>query len=120
MAVCASVKTLVRRHEWIGDLFSVLAVALLFATVWAALQYYDLIWNWILHNNPLIAVPAVGGAVVLDVVLIYGLLCAGSHRCEDDKCFRTFRGRRHGNSPSLASAFGSWVKHMERVGKLHR
>jgi hypothetical protein len=120
MTVCASVKTLVRRHEWIGDLFSVLAVALLFATVWAALQYYDPLWNWIVRNNPLIAMPVVVAAAVLDVALIYSLLCAGSQRCEDGKCFRTFRGRRHGGSPSLGSAFGHWVKHMERVGKVHR
>ena len=64
--------------------------------------------------------PVVVAAAVLDVALIYSLLCAGSQRCEDGKCFRTFRGRRHGGSPSLGSAFGHWVKHMERVGKVHR
>lgn len=120
MTVCASVKTIVRRHEWVGDMFSILAVGLLFATVWVALQYYDPLWDWVTHTGPLIAIPAVVVAIVLDLFLVYGLLCAGSQRCEDDKCFRTFRGRRHGNSPSLGSAFGHWLKHMERVGKLHR
>ena len=119
MTVCASVKTLVRRHEWIGDLFSVLAVALLFATVWAALQYYDPLWNWIVHNNPLIAMPVVVAAAVLDVALTRRELrrVDGHERNRgDDAC----RGRRHGGSPSLGSAFGHWVKHMERVGKVHR
>ena len=120
VTVCTSVKTLVRHHEWVADLFSVLAVALLFATIWAIIQFYDPVWSWILHTNPLIAMPVIVGAAVVDVLLIYGLLCAGSRRCEDEQCFRTFRGRRHGNGPSLGAAFGQWVKHMERVGKQHR
>lgn len=117
MTVCTSVKTLVDRHEWIADLFSVMAVALLFGTVWAIAQYYEPIWAWIRHN-PLVAVPSVVAAGIADVALIYTLLCAGSQRCEDGKCFRTFRGRRHGSSGG--GAFSNWLKHMERVGKFHR
>ena len=119
MSVCSPVKDLVRRHEWIGDLFSVLAVALFFATIWAGSQYYDQVWNWINHK-PEIALPLVTGSLIVDVILIYGLLCAGSQRCEDGKCFRTFRGRRHGQSGSVFSAASHWLKHMERVGKIHR
>lgn len=117
MTVCTSVKTAVDRHEWIADLFSVMAVALLFGTVWALIQYYDNIWAWIRHA-PLVAMPVVVLAAITDILVIYGLLCAGSQRCEDGKCFRTFRGRRHG-SPG-GNAFSHWLKHMERVGKFHR
>jgi len=119
MAVCASVKTLVQRHEWVADVFSLLAVALLFGTVWAATEYFDWVLGWI-SDKPLVAMPLVVGALIADVVLIYSLLCAGSQRCEDGKCFRTFRGRRHGSSGSPFSAFSSWLKHIERVGKVHR
>jgi len=117
MTVCTSVKTLTSRHEWLADMFSILAVALLFGTIWASIQFYDSLWEWIRHY-PLVAMPGLVIAAVVDVVLIYALLCAGSARCEDGKCFRTFRGRRHGSHGE--SAFSHWLKHMERVGKLHR
>lgn len=119
MSVCSPIKDMVRRHEWIGDLFSVLAVALFFATVWALSQYYGEIWSWIGHQ-PLIGIPVAIGVLVLDLTLMFGLLCAGSQRCEDGQCFRTFRGRRHGQSGSVFSAAGHWLKHLERVGKVHR
>jgi hypothetical protein len=119
VTVCSSVKTLVQRHEWLADLFSVLAVVLLFATIWAATQYFDAALAWI-AAKPLLAAPVIVGGLIADVWLIFGLLCAGSQRCEDGKCFRTFRGRRHGQAGSPFSAFSHWVKHMERVGKVHR
>lgn len=119
VSVCTPLKDLVRRHEWIGDLFSVLAVGLFFATAWAASQFYGEVWSWIGHQ-PLVAIPVSVGGLLLVLVLIYGLLCAGSQRCEDGQCFRTFRGRRHGQSGSFFSAAGSWLKHLERVGKVHR
>lgn len=119
MSLCYRVKTYARAHEWIADTFSLLAVALLFGTVWAALEYYQAITVWISHNVVL-HTPAVVGAIALDVFLIFGFICIGSARCpEGEGCFRTFRGRRHG-SPGMGTALRNWIHHIENVGKSHR
>jgi hypothetical protein len=120
MSICSTVKGYTRRHEWLADFFSLLAVAVLFATVWAAIEFNGPVLEW-MRDNAALHVPAVVGALALDVALIFGLLCAGSQRCPEgsDDCFRTFRGRRHG-SPSLFTAFGNWIDHIEHVGKKHR
>ena len=118
MSVCANVKSYARRHEWIADLFSLLAVALLFASVWAILQYYGAILGW-LRQDALLHTLALVAAVGLDVLLIFGLLCVGSARCGEEGCFRTFRGRRHG-AGSVGKAFTNWLHHMEHVGRRHR
>ena len=120
MAVCKEIKTFSRNHDRIADFFSLLAVALLFASVWATLEYYQQVVDWLrqdmLFNGALLI-----AALVLDVFLILGLLAVGSARFgeDDEKCFGTFRGRRNYNG-SPVGIFRVWVNHMESVGKKHR
>lgn len=118
MSVCTNIKNYSRRHEWIADVFSVLAVVVLFATIWVVLEYYSVIFSW-MTENMFLHFPLVIAAIGLDVFVIFGFLCIGSTRCENDGCFRTFRGRRHG-AGSMGKAFKSWLHHMEHVGKRHR
>jgi len=120
MTVCKEIKNFSRTHERIADFFSLLSVALLFGTVWATLQYHRLVLDWLrqdVFQNGAILV----AALVVDVLLILGLLAVGSSRFgkENEKCFGTFRGRRHYNG-SPVGIFGAWVRHMENVGKKHR
>jgi hypothetical protein len=119
MTVCKDIKTFSRSHEHIADLFSLLAVVLLFATVWALLEYHQLVLDWWRHGmllNSLILV----AALALVVFLILGFLAIGSARFgeQDEKCFGTFRGRRNTGEP--LGAFRAWLHHMENVGKKHR
>jgi hypothetical protein len=118
MSVCDNIKIVTRRHEWVADLFSVLAVALLFASIWAVLEYNAVLLDW-MRQRALLHTPVVVGAGVLDVFVIFGLLCVGATHCEGEGCFRTFRGRRHG-AGSLGKVFSSWLHHMEHVGRKHR
>ena len=120
MTVCKDIKTFSRAHEHIADLFSVLALVLLFATVWAVLEYYQVILEWWRHSIGLNSAILVA-ALVADVFLILGLLAVGSARFGDDdeRCFGTFRGRRS-NRGEPFGAFRAWLHHMENVGKKHR
>ena len=120
MSVCSSIKSYALKHEWLADLFSVLAVVLLFATVWAALTYNTVILAWLLEDVVL-HVPLAALFVVIDMAMILLLLSIGSiaqHPTEKG-CFHTFKGRRHGGI-SLYNAFSNWLHHMEHVGKKHR
>jgi hypothetical protein len=119
MAVCKNIKSFSRHHERLADLFSLLALTLLFGSIWATLRYHQAVtlWlqdNWVLHSALLVA------ALVADVFLILAFLAIGSARfgAEDERCFGTFRGRRNGGSP--IDAVRNWVLHMEHVGKRHR
>jgi len=120
MSICTTVKNYTRGREWLADFFSLLAVTLLFASIWVLIDYHLTVLDW-MHENVVLRVPVVIGAIALDVTLIFGLLCAGSQRCPagSDDCFRTFRGRRHGG-PSVYAAFQNWLHHMENVSKKHR
>ena len=121
MSVCSNVKGFMRHHEHIADLFSLLGVALFFGTIWVAIDFQTLAFEWmkqnvILHGSAIIA------ALIFDVFLIFMFLNIGSSRFSeegDDTCFHTFRGRRHGG-PSLGAAFNNWLDHMEHVNKKHR
>ncbi len=119
MTVCKDVKAFSRTHERIADFFSLLAVALLFASIWAITRYYQAVSVWLLHDvllNGAILVTV----VVVDVLLIFGLLAVGSSRFgdENERCFGTFRGRRnHSGSDGI---FSTWLSHMENVSKKHR
>jgi hypothetical protein len=119
MSVCKDIKSFSRAHEHIADLFSLLAVVLLFATVWAVLEYHQLVLEWWRHSVLVNSVILVA-VLVADVFLILGLLAVGSSRFGDDdeKCFGTFRGRRNTREP--LGAFRAWLNHMENVGKKHR
>jgi hypothetical protein len=119
MTVCKDVKTFSRTHERIADFFSLLAVVVLFASIWAVTQYYQLVSVWLLHNV-LVHGAILVGVVILDVLLIVALLAVGSARfsADDDRCFGTFRGRR--NYTNAGGIFSTWLSHMENVGKKHR
>ena len=121
MSVCTKVKGFARHHEHVADLFSAMAVALLFATIWTAIEYQAVLFEW-MGENVILHGSAVVAGLVLDVLLIFVFLNIGSSRfsaSEEDSCFGTFRGRRHGG-PSLGTAFSNWVDHMENVSKKHR
>jgi type VI protein secretion system component VasK len=119
MTVCKDVKNFSRTHERIADFFSVLAVALLFASIWAVTHYYQIVSVWLLHDVLLHGAILVA-AVVLNVLVIVALLAVGSARysTDDERCFGTFQGRRH--HTSSGGIFSSWLSHMENVGKKHR
>lgn len=119
MPVCNQINKFSRTHEHIADFFSLLAVALLFGSIWAILQYYVPVSDWIRHD-PVWHTVLIAGALVLDVLLILSFLAIGSARFgeEGERCFGTFAGRR--NQTSSTSIFSSWLKHMENVGKKHR
>ncbi len=120
MSVCKNIKGYTRRHEWLADLFSLLAAVLFFGTLYLGVAYHAPILNWI-SRDLIIYTPIAVGAIVLDVFLIFFFLNIGSARLaeEDEGCFQTFKGRRAGNG-SVSSMFTSWLRHMEHVGKKHR
>lgn len=119
MGVCGSIRSYSRRHEWVGNVFSLLAVVLIFGTVWASLHFYQPLANWI-GENIILHAALLGLALVVEVLLVLAFLSIGSTREgeEDESCFATFQGRRNGGSP--ISAFRNWLHHMEHVGKKHR
>ncbi len=121
MSVCSKIKGFTRHHERIADFFSLLAVALLFGTIWAGITYQQTLFHW-MHENVILHGSAVVLAIVIDVFMIILLLSIGSSRFAEDgsgSCFRTFKGRRHGGS-SLGTAFKNWIDHIEHVNKKHR
>jgi hypothetical protein len=121
MTVYSEIKGFGRHHEHIADFFSLLAVALFFATIWVAIQYQGVLFEW-MQENIILHVPAMVLALCFDVLFIIALLAVGSSRFsdeEDDTSFRTFKGRRHGG-PSVGTAFSNWLDHMEHVNKKHR
>ncbi len=117
MSVCRQIRSYSRHHEWVGNLFSLVAVVLIFATVWATLEYYLAITSWLSHN-PVINGAILAAAIALEILVIVALLSIGSSRADEveERCFASFTGRR-GESLSL---FRSWLHHMENVGKKHR
>ena len=121
MTVCARIKGYTRAHEWIADLSSLLGVALLFGSIWLAIEYQALVFQQI-ATNPLVSGPLLLLLLLVDVFLVFFLLNIGSARfaeSDDDRCFHTFRGRRHGGG-SLGSAVHNWIDHLEHVNKKHR
>ena len=119
MPVCKDIKTFSRTNEIIADLFSLLAVALLFASVWATLEFYQPAMHW-LSGNYVLRIPLLVIGLALNAFAILALLAVGSARFgeQDEHCFGTFRGRR--SRHSAKGIFSHWVEHMENVGKKHR
>jgi hypothetical protein len=121
MSFCSRVKWFARNNERVADFFSLLAVVIFFSTIYVAIQYYSPLLSW-MKANVVLHVPMVVGAILLLVGLIFFFLAIGASRfndSEDEACFRTFRGRRHGG-PSIGSVFHTWIDHMEHVNKKHR
>ncbi|PLY15399.1 MAG: cell division protein BolA [Sedimenticola sp.] len=121
MSVCSRIKGFTRHHEHIADLFSLLAVVLLFASIWFAIDYQGVIFHW-MKENVIINGSLMILAIVVVVFMIFALLNIGSARFSEgdtDACFGTFKGRRHGGT-SIGSALKNWVNHIEHVNKKHR
>jgi hypothetical protein len=104
----------------VADLFSLMAVALLFGTLYLVVSNYSDVISW-MKTDAVIHVPMVIAVLILDLLLIYLFLNIGAARFEDEEvgCFHTFQGRRSG-SGSIGNLFSSWVHHMEQVGRKHR
>ncbi|MES9812824.1 MAG: cell division protein BolA [Candidatus Thiodiazotropha sp.] len=120
MSVCKSLKGYTRKHERLADIFSLLAVALLFGTLYIVLAYHTPIVSW-LKKDAVIHVPIAMALLLFDIFIIYMCLNIGAARFadEDESCFHTFKGRRAG-SGSVGVMFNNWLHHMEQVGKKHR
>ena len=99
-----------------------MAVVLLFASIWVAIDYQYRIIDWVQVNVPLHG-SLLALAALADMLLIFLLLTMGAQRFygaeTDGGCFQTFRGRRNGGA-SLGTAVRNWIGHMEQVGKKHR
>jgi hypothetical protein len=120
MSVCKNLKGYVRDHEQVADFFSLLAVVLLFGSLYLATVYYGPLLSW-MQQNAILHVPAIVSLLLLDVLLIFLCLSIGAARFgeEEESCFHTFRGRR-GGSGSLGMMFNGWLHHIEQVGRKHR
>jgi amino acid transporter len=103
-----------------ADLFSLLAIALLFGSLYLGTVYYGSLLSWMRHDTVL-HLPALIALLALDVFLIFFFLNIGSARYgeEGEGCFHTFAGRRTG-SGSVGLMFNSWLHHIEQVGRKHR
>lgn len=119
MGICRQIRSYSSHHEWVGNLFSLMAVVLIFATVWASLHFYIDLMYWLRADPILNSVLLVAG-FSLDAFLIMACLSIGSAQAgeADEPCFGTFQGRRSGATP--ISAMRIWLHHMENVGKKHR
>jgi hypothetical protein len=120
MSVCKDLKGYARRHEWIADFFSLLAILLLFGSLYLGAIYYSPMLSW-MKTDAILHVPMVVATLILDVFLIFMFLSIGSARYgeEGEGCFHTFPGRRSG-SGSVGLMFNSWLHHIEQVGRKHR
>jgi hypothetical protein len=120
MSVCKNIKGFTRKHQWLADLFALLAVAILFGSLYTVLAYHSPILNW-LFQNLFVHAPLAVGTLLFEMVLIFFLLNISTVTYTDDDvgCFHTFRGRRTG-SGSLGKVFNGWLHHIEFLGKKHR
>ena len=120
MAVCKEIKSFSRTHERIADLFSLMAVILLFGSVWVDPDPLPAGAGMDQPRNVLLHTSLVVGALVLNVFLIFAFLAVGASRFsgDDERCFGTFAGRR--SQRSKVGLFSAWIGHMENVGKKHR
>jgi hypothetical protein len=120
MSVCKSLKGYSRSNERVADFFSLLAVALLFGTLYFVVNNYAVVISW-MKTDAFIHAPVVVALLILDLVIIYICLNIGAARFdeEDEGCFHTFKGRRSG-SGSVGTMFSSWLHHLEQVGRKHR
>jgi len=120
MSVCRNLKGYARKHEYLADFFSLLAIVLLFATLFLGSAYYSPLSSW-MKEDVILHVPLVTIGLIADIFLIFLCLSIGAARFagEDESCFHTFSGRRSG-SGSIGTMFNSWLHHIEQVGRKHR
>jgi hypothetical protein len=120
MSICKNLKGYARQHEKMAALFSLLAILLLFGTLYLGVAYYVPLLSWI-KANVILHMPALLAVLLLDIFLIFFCLSIGSARYDetDEGCFHTFPGRRTGTG-SVGMMFNSWLHHIEQVGRKHR
>ena len=120
MSVCKNIKGYARRHTWLADGFSILAIGLFIGTLFLGIAYGEWLFGWI-SQDLMLRAPLALIFLLLDLFLIFFFLNLGSARLsdEDEGCFSTFKGRRAGQG-SVGSMFSSWLRHMEHVGRKHR
>jgi len=117
----SNIQAITRSNERYADFFSLMAVSLLFLSLWLSMEYYTALINW-MQQSPLTHFPAIIAVIILDVSLMLLFLSIGTQRTDNQHqhTFRTFKGRRHG-AGSVSAVFGSWLNHMEKHNsKKHR
>ncbi len=82
------------KHEWVADFSSLIAVILLFGSVYLIMRFHNVTLDWMADGTMLQTISAYS-IVLLDAVLIVSLLCFGPSCHEHNKdCFGTFKGRK--------------------------
>ncbi len=82
------------KHEWVADFSSLVAVILLFGSVYLIMRFHNVTLDWMTDGTMLQTLGAYT-ILLLDAVMIVSLLCFGPTCREHDKhCFGTFRGRK--------------------------
>jgi flagellar biogenesis protein FliO len=82
------------KHEWVADFSSLVAVILLFASVYLIMRFHNVTLDWMTDGSMLQSLAAYA-IVLIDAVLIVSLLCFGPSCHEHNKsCFGTFKGRK--------------------------
>jgi hypothetical protein len=120
MSVCKNIKGFTRKHEWMADLFALMAVAILFGSLYLSLAYHSPILNW-LFQNVLVHAPLALATLLFEIFLIFFLLNISTvtYTEDDEGCFHTFKGRNSG-SGSIGMIFSGLLQHIEHLGKKHR
>jgi hypothetical protein len=95
MQACRQLRGFCRVHEWAGGTAALLGVGLLLGTIWVGIDYQIGIRAWV-AANPLPHALAFGALTLVDVLVIFGLLCLGFSECApgDRNCIHAYRGRR--------------------------
>ena len=82
------------KHEWVADFSSLIAVILLFGSVYLIMRFHHVTLDWMTDGTMLQTISAYT-IVLVDAVLIVSLLCFGPTCREHNKsCFGTFKGRK--------------------------
>ena len=82
------------KYEWVADFSSLIAVILLFGSVYLIMRFHNVTLDWMTDGTMLQTISAYG-IVLVDAVLIVSLLCFGPSCHEHNKrCFGTFKGRK--------------------------
>ena len=107
MKVCHNLKGFCLANEWAGGTAALLGVGLLMSTIWVGIDGQLLIKTWVAQN----LLPhglLLGAATLVDVLLIFGLLCLGFSECSeaDRSCANAYRGRRSVVFPELTN----WIQ----------
>lgn len=98
MQACKDLKCYCSKHEWAATTALFLSVAVLLTTVWAATSFHAQLGYW-LEQDRLAYGLLIGALVLLDVMLIFGLLCLAFSDCKDEQDRYTYRGRRMEHPP---------------------